>query len=246
MNTDERNMHKYFESIKDLIKIKSLKYKDFMQIENFHLNENECLFLLDYSRNEIIYKKGFQNVLGYQDDEITNDFIIDNIHPDDANIVSRIIRASVTYCIEYPKNSANNLLDIKHRQRKRDGTYIHVLNHSSVYDLDDEGRVSVALIRFTNISFLDNTKNVNWTFKAKNLNEKAFKEQINKAYKDFFTEREIEVISEINKGLTNKLIGKNLSISEHTVATHRKNIFKKSKCHNPKELMLFCNDKGII
>jgi len=93
---------------------------------------------------------------------------------------------------------------------------------------------------------MDHTDNVNWTFTANNLNEAAFKEQINKAYIDFFTEREIEIIIEIEKGITNKLIGNNLKISEHTVATHRKNILKKSNSHNVEELILFCQGKGII
>ena len=62
----------------------------------------------------------------------------------------------------------------------------------------------------------------------------------------FFTKREVEIIIEIEKGQTNKKIGEKLQISEYTVATHRKHIFKKSNCHNSKELLLFCREKCII
>ena len=73
-----------------------------------------------------------------------------------------------------------------------------------------------------------------------------FKQQVYKAYQNFFTKREKRIILKIEKGLSNKEIGKKLNISEHTIATHRKNILKKAKCHNSEELILFCKEKGIL
>lgn len=46
------------------------------------------------------------------------------------------------------------------------------------------------------------------------------------------SEREIGVIRLICKGLTNKEIASELFISEFTVSTHRKNIFRKTNTHN--------------
>ena len=246
MDIEEKDMHTYFEQIKEFINSNSLKNKSLKQIDAFHLFQNECIFIIDYNQNKIIYKKGFYNVLGYRDDKITNDFIIDHIHPDDAGIVTRIIKAAINYCIEHPKNSTNNLLIIKHRLRKRDRTYINIINQSTVYHTDDSGRISMALIRFTDVTDMGNAENITWTFRASNLNKEAFKKTIYKAYQGFFTKRETEIIIEIEKGLSNKQIAQKLHISELTVATHRKSIFKKSNCHNPKDLILFCREKCII
>jgi DNA-binding CsgD family transcriptional regulator len=246
MDVEEKNMQNYFGQIKEFIINNSLNGNVSKLFTDFHMFHNESIFLLDYQQNKIVYKKGFQNVLGYSDDVITNDFIIKNIHPDEVDIVTRIIRAAITYCIEHPKNSSNNLLIIKHRMRKRNGTYIHVINQSSVFDVDESGRISTALVRFTDVTGMDVEQKVSWTFKASDLNEMAFKSIVYKSYKNFFTKREIEIISEIQKGYTNKLIGVNLKISEHTVSTHRKNILKKSNCHNSDELISFCQDKCIF
>jgi len=246
MDIEEKDMRTYFEQVKEIINGNSLKRKSLKQLDVFHLFQNECIFVLDYTQNKIIYKKGFQNVLGYRDDRITNDFIIELIHPDDTHMVNRIIIAAINYCIEYPRNSSNNLLLIKHRLRRRDGTYINIINQSSVYHTDEVGRISLALIRFSDVSDMDNSENITWTFRARNLNEEAFKKTVYKIYKGFFTKRETEIIVEIEKGFTNKQIGQKLNISELTVATHRKSVLKKSNCHNSKDLILFCREKYII
>ena len=75
---------------------------------------------------------------------------------------------------------------------------------------------------------------------------REFTKQIYKTYNNFFTEREVEVIFEIKKGLTNQQISESLNISIHTVATHRKHILKKAVCNNTDQLLLFCKGKGII
>lgn len=49
--------------------------------------------------------------------------------------------------------------------------------------------------------------------------------------------REIEIIKLISRGLTNKEIASELFISEFTVSTHRKNIFRKTKTHNVASLL---------
>ena len=246
MDIEEKNMNRFSQLFKEATGNYSSKIKNSIQFDSFTIFQDECIYVFDFSSNKIIYSKGFQNILGYKDDVITFDFIFKNIHPDDAEMVSRIIRATAIYCSENPKNSSDNLLSIKYRRIRKDGTYIRVLSQTSIFERYDNGGLSKSFSKLTDISFIDNTENVNWTFKANDLNESAFKKLIYKAYIDFFTEREIEIIIKINKGLTNKLISKRLKISEHTVATHRKNILKKSNCHNSKELILFCQGKGII
>lgn len=61
-----------------------------------------------------------------------------------------------------------------------------------------------------------------------------------------FTKREIEIISLIAKGLSSKDIGKKLTISHHTVDTHRRKILEKSDCHNAVELTLFAAKNQLI
>lgn len=64
--------------------------------------------------------------------------------------------------------------------------------------------------------------------------------------KETFSEREKEIITSIAKGECANSIAENLSISPHTVKTHRKNILQKSGCKNAAELVAQCLVGGVI
>lgn len=58
--------------------------------------------------------------------------------------------------------------------------------------------------------------------------------------------REIEIIKLISRGLTNKEIASELFISEFTVSTHRKNIFRKTKTHNVASLLALAAKLNLL
>lgn len=58
--------------------------------------------------------------------------------------------------------------------------------------------------------------------------------------------RELDVIRLISKGLGNKEIAAQLFISEFTVSTHRKNIFRKTNTHNVGSLMELVNRLQLL
>jgi len=60
------------------------------------------------------------------------------------------------------------------------------------------------------------------------------------------TAREIEVARLASMGLRNKAIGDRMSISEGTVKTHLHNIYEKVHVQSRAELVLYCNEKGIV
>ena len=138
------------------------------------------------------------------------------------------------------------MLSLTYRIKKSDNTYINVLNQTTIYAADDNGRLISIFNRLSDISFMQNSLNVSWNFEGDDIDAKAFKKEVYKEYQNFFSKRELEVIKKIADGFTNKIIAEKLNISEHTVATHRKRILKKSKCHNSDQLLLFCSKNGIL
>jgi DNA-binding NarL/FixJ family response regulator len=58
--------------------------------------------------------------------------------------------------------------------------------------------------------------------------------------------RELDVLRLAAKGMSNKVIAKELNISEHTVATHFINIFRKMGVENRTEAVLQSFKAGLI
>jgi DNA-binding NarL/FixJ family response regulator len=72
-----------------------------------------------------------------------------------------------------------------------------------------------------------------------------FKTDVKVAQNYNLSEREIEIIKQAISGKTSSEIANNLFISEETVKTHRKNIFKKLGIHHVTELVTFAINNGI-
>ncbi|MCX6183019.1 MAG: response regulator transcription factor [Bacteroidetes bacterium] len=60
------------------------------------------------------------------------------------------------------------------------------------------------------------------------------------------TKREIEIVIFITQGLTNKSIAEKLTLSQHTVHTHRKNIMKKIAAKSTSDVVLYAINTGVI
>ena len=246
MGKNTKEIHTFIEKTFYHFEKKDHIKTDLEFLKDIQLSDSECLYLYDLSQNKILYKKGFLKCLGYKEDIISFEFLFQNIHPDDAELAQRISKTAILYSIDHPDDSINNQLFITYRHKTNEDKYIKILNQISIFDVDKNGIIRSILIRLMDISFLDHTNNVNWDFKASDLDKDAFKDKIYKHDLHFFTTRELELIHEMVKGYTNKEIGVHMKISEHTVATHRKNILRKSNCHNFIELEVFCKGKGIL
>ena len=207
---------------------------------------NECVYIIDYNEKELIFKKGFHEVLGYGDNEMNLDLLSNAYHPDDKEIITKVIREAVLFTLNDPSNGSHNTLSLKYRRRKKDGSYITVLSQSYIYDLGIDGLSMKSITKLRDISFLNDFSGCAYSFDAMGLDKEAFDREIHKVYHQLFTGRELEVIHEISKGFSNKEIGERLFISGHTVATHRKNIFRKAKCSNVTDLILFCETHHIL
>lgn len=213
---------------------------------NHHLQPNECLYVVDFFKNSLIFCKGFENTWGYPDHEVSYEMIIENLHPADKEMVQHIGRLAIMHAIEHPLNIKNNILTLTYRCKKKDGTYAKYLSQSVVLHTDGRGAMVSSMVKLTDITFLDSSDNVYFDFKTENLDNEAFKKSIYENNKNLFTKRETAIIRLINDNHSNVEISEKLEISELTVATHRKNIMRKSGCHNAQELMNFCKNKGIL
>ena len=74
----------------------------------------------------------------------------------------------------------------------------------------------------------------------------AFKKKIIEYPEIKLSAREKEIVKEMMNGLTNKEISEKLFISESTVETHRKNIYRKTEAHSLPKLIQMVNDLNLL
>jgi len=78
------------------------------------------------------------------------------------------------------------------------------------------------------------------------LLEKSFSKEEETCAPSPLSPREIEILQLIAKGLIAKEIAGRLSLSTHTVYTHRKNIMKKLNLNSSSELVLYAANNGMV
>ena len=73
----------------------------------------------------------------------------------------------------------------------------------------------------------------------KKLSEQKKEESVPTEKADNLTDREIEILASVVKGLTNKEIAQKLFLSTHTVISHRRNITRKLEIHSTAGLTIY-------
>lgn len=234
----------FLDNIEDKLKERKYFPRSLADISNFPIAKGQALYVLDFREKAVTFQSGILDLLGYTAEEFTVNFLTNNYHPEDFDLVRRLLIATLTYATE---NDVSYQLGyfVTYRIKHKDGHYIKVMRQSNVFDKDEKGQIISNTALLTDISFLDSSNKVQWRFDAPGLDQQKFKEYVSKAYSGFFTEREMEIVSFLRNGKSSSQIADKLSISKHTVDTHRRKMLKKSNCKNLIELLNFCSHNGI-
>ncbi|MDO7173442.1 LuxR C-terminal-related transcriptional regulator [Mariniflexile sp. AS56] len=210
------------------------------------VTNKQCLYVLDWNQSQIVFTLGVTSMLGYSKDEFNMDVVLNKIHPEDKLLVNRIIKTSVDFINKTTIKKGSHFLTKSFRIQKKDGSFLKVLSQIAPFQTDENGDLVSYWTMLTDISFMNTNDTVEWDVFLDEFNITHFKEKIYCEHLDLFTKREIEIISLIKKELTTKQIALKIHLSPHTVISHRKNIFKKSNCHDVKGLLIFCENNGVF
>ena len=197
---------------------------------------------------------GIREIHGLDTDTVIFQDILDRIHPDDMDFVSRA--EAKAFELAYTKLAPGKITRYKvsycFRFRTADGSY-RLFNHQAiVLSTDEEGRIGKALNIHTDISHLTEANNYRLSMigllgEPSFLNINPLQEAIEVEEKEsIFSEREMEIIRLMSQGLTSRDIAGELSIAANTVKNHRKNILQKADCRNTGQLITKCITDGLL
>jgi DNA-binding CsgD family transcriptional regulator len=134
--------------------------------------------------------------------------------------------------------------------RNADGKYLWYLLDTNIIESDENGFPLRSVVIVTNI---DATKKDDLVYYSiLNKSEKGIYEPLLSATepesKNGFelSEREIDILKLVGRGMSSVEIADELHLSKHTVNTHRKNILSKTECGNSTELIKEAMQRGLI
>jgi len=241
----KETINDYLDSVGKKLSGRKFVPRPFSDIENFPVPKGQCFYILDYKQRTVSFQKGITKMLGYSDEEFTFNLSVNFFHPEDYDIVTRLIKATLIFATENNVTS-DVAFFVTYRLKHKDGHYLRVLRQSNIYENDVNGKIISNLSVLSDISFLSTSNKVDWRFDAPGLDKEKFKKYVTKEYEDFFSNRELDIIKQLKSGLKSKEIADKLHISKHTVDTHRRKILAKSNCKNTVDLLNFCNQNGLM
>lgn len=235
----------YLDTVQNKLQAREVIPKSLKLIMDYPLAKGQCLYLLNFQERKLVYSKGVFEFLGYTAEEFDMELLLKIYHPDDNEMVTRLLKATLIFATEN-NVSRDVAFFVTFRLRHKDGHYIRVLRQSNSFDTDPNGQLISNLSLLSDISFLTHGNRVEWRFQAPGLDQEKFKRYVTKEYKNFFSERELEIISQLIEGKTSEKIAEALCLSKHTVDTHRRKMLKKTGCENTIDLLNFCKINGLI
>lgn len=245
MEENNSKISEYLNSLQAKLSERKVITRPVSHIVNYPVVIGQCFYLLDFKTKKVTYQKGVKEFLGYEPHEFTFELVSSYFHPEDSDMVQRLMRATLMFASDNNVSKDVAFL-LTYRVRKKDNSYVKILRQSTTFDLDEEGKIISNLSMLSDISFLNTANKVEWKFDAPGLDKEEFRKYVTKEYKGFFSEREREIIHLVDKGWSSKQIAEKLFLSKHTVDTHRRKILSKAHCKNAVELINFCKHNGIL
>lgn len=206
--------------------------------------------IFDLSKKEVIfYSSNFGKLLGYSFTDYESsgqDFFAKKIHPEDAYNCS-LNGVSILKILSNFSNSEklSHKMITEYRMLNKDNKYINLIEQYQVLELDKDGQIWLMM----NIVDISPNQEEFESNKSKLLNFKTgqiIPLEENPKIQFELTKREIEILSLVRDGFLSKEISDKLSISVHTVNTHRQRFLEKLGANNSMEAVIFASKYGLL
>lgn len=212
---------------------------------------NSIVSVFDFSKNEhAFYSYNAGSMLGYSPkvlEENGDHFMETKIHPDDLNILMQNGLSFLKLFLNFSDNEKMNYKLInEYRILNSSNKYVRVIEQHQTLELDKYGNPWLAL------SILDISPNqdLSESIKCHAYNYRTGKfiplPETPEIVKTELTKREIEILELVKKRLLSKEISDKLSISVHTVNTHRQRFLEKLGVDNSMEAVVLASKLGLI
>ncbi|AEA45227.1 LuxR C-terminal-related transcriptional regulator [Fluviicola taffensis] len=187
--------------------------------------------------------KEIKSILGYDPENISAAFFLNQIHPEDQPYFLKFEAKSSDFYKNLPLDKIDQYkIQYDFRIADSQGNWKRILHQMLILEFDDNKNFVTSLGIHTEISHLKQQGIPILSFIGLNGNPSFYNydqlEDHSSLEKPDFTKRELEILRLIIASKTSAIISEELFVSIHTVNSHRKNILKKSNCASVTELLV--------
>jgi len=237
------NEQKFIESELDY----SIFEKQLLFLNQMAKVKNSGLTVFDLHKKEHIFNSfNLNNLFGYEINDIDTKYYNSRMHPDDFISLMETGILVLKYFYQLPISDRKNYkLQNEYRILNSQNKYTRIIEQFQVLELDNKGNVWLVL---STMDISPNQEEYNgvrsqWI----NIKTGSLKViQTNNTGNIKLSKRENEILSFVNDGLLSKEISEKLSISLHTVNTHRQNILKKLGANSSIEAIRFAQKLNLV
>ena len=211
---------------------------------------NSGFSLFDIHKRQVLfYSSNFGQLLGYarSDYEKTGQhFFIDRIHPEDALNLSKLsVSIFKIFNAFSPEDKLSHKMVSEYRMLNAQGKYTRLIEQYQMVELDKKGQLWLML----GVVDISSNQDEDVISKSQLLNFKTgqfIPLDVPQKAQIELTKREIEILRLVKIGLLSKEISTKLSISLHTVNTHRQRFLEKLGANNSFEAVNFASRFGLL
>lgn len=220
---------------------------------------NTYIYMHDYQSNSYIYiSPSFCNYFGLDYNTVLAEgfeSISSLIHPHDLfvlenNLFKKINDFLASIHHQEAEENQNYKFIYNFRIRKKDSSYISMSVVSKILSFDKKGAIQLDFGMISPVNHILQTDRIILNI-SKSINDLDYdtllQEEFNpEANTDLnLTDREMEIIMLLKKGMDSKDMAEHLCLSQHTVRNHRRNILKKTNTNKVTELLTLINKLGL-
>ncbi len=193
------------------------------------------------------FSPNLEKVFGYPVSQLKGlsgaEFAINMFYPDHLNILMQNNEVLNKYYFEYAslKRIQDTRASFTSKVKKSDGNYIWSLMQTMILEENTDGLPVRTISFITDITDIKTDNKVDFIFAIRNTKEAGYDTLYSTHYDGseqvILSRREIEILNCFSKGMRTLDIADKLNISAHTVATHKKNILRKTGKENFVQLL---------
>jgi len=209
---------------------------------------DQFFYLADPIRMKILYtSKRSSDMMGISPQDLSFYHFMEAIHPDDKQRLS-LGRVKLLKMAQelFMAEKGYSILSANFKLRNAAGLFSNILVQNYIFYSDQPDKNVYFLKVHTNIDWCRKSQKCYHYYTGNDLSYFRYPDEKMLSVGNIFSERELEIVSLVESGLSTEQIAERLFLSPFTVNTHRGNIIQKSGKAHISDVIYDLKERGLI